>query len=60
VDLLQENTLIDWKKKCDKAGIEFDDFEERAAIKEYDAGMPRGEAEWEAFKELTEKKESED
>jgi len=35
---------------------EKEEFEERAAIMEYEAGMPRKEAEWLALKHLLQKK----
>lgn len=48
--------MTDWKAKCEKKGIDYSDFEERAAKREYDAGYSREKAERLAFTEILQEK----
>lgn len=41
-----------WRDVCREAWPAFDDWEERAAIREYDGGQPRAEAEAAACREV--------
>ena len=41
-----------WQNVCREAWPEFDDWDERAAIREYEGGMPRAEAEAAAYRDV--------
>jgi hypothetical protein len=42
-----------WREVCAEVWEPFDDWEERAAIREYDGGQPREDAERDAYREVT-------
>ena len=52
--------MTDWKAKCEEKGIDYSDFEERAAKREYDGGYDRAKAEKLAFTEILAEKRRKD
>lgn len=52
--------MTDWKAKCEAKGVDYDDFEERAAKREFDGGYDREKAEKLAFTEILAEKRCKD